>query len=371
MIDCGSSLGLTEVGSVEGTNDQSELGDAQPDLRAEVALNPHSELIPVARANGVLTVLAEPSAGSIGGQSALIDLDGWTPDEMCLVDRVGLHVTLPNVPAKRFGADEEESEKSKSSREEKRNKLKQLFLRSKNDERIRIESAQRHRAMPPREPKLAALLPYAKGERPVIFDADTKENIQAAVAFADELGLKAIISGGRDAWRVADLLREKNVPVLIGPVLTTPRSRTDPYDAPFFNAARLFEKGVAFGFRTGDASNARNLPYHAAMAAAYGLPREQALRALTADAAKILGAGDRLGTLERGKLANVIVTDGDPLEIRTSLHYAFVAGRPVSLETKHTRLYEKFLQRLEPRPGETQKPIETSSTATPASAGGK
>jgi imidazolonepropionase-like amidohydrolase len=291
---------------------------------------------------------------------------------MCVVDRVALHVTLPYVPAKRFGATEEaESEKAKADREEKVNKLKRLFARAKNDERVRQESAQRHRAMPPRDPKLAALLPYAKGERPVIFDADSKENIQAAVQFAEDVGLKAIIAGGRDAWRVADLLRDKKVPVLVGPVLTTPRSRTDPYDAPFFDAARLFEKGVTFAFRTGDASNVRNLPYHAAMAAAYGLPPEQALRAVTIDAARILGADDRLGSLERGKLANVIVTDGDPLEIRTSLHWAFIAGRPVSLETKHTRLYERFLQRLEPRPADARQPIEASSTAAPAAAGGK
>jgi len=190
------------------------------------------------------------------------------------------------------------------------------------------------------------MIPYVRGERQVFFNADSADDIKAAVRFAEEFGLKPVIAGGAQAWKVASFLAERKVPVLVGPVLRLPDGRYDPYDAPYANAARLHKAGVPFAIRSADSSNARNLPYHAAMAAAFGLPREEALKAITLNPARILGVDDRIGSLSAGKAADVILTTGDPLEVITDVVAVFIDGKPQSLETRHTRLRDKFRERL-------------------------
>jgi imidazolonepropionase-like amidohydrolase len=306
--------------------DNEEIGGIQPDLRALTAVNPHSELIPVTRANGLTTVLTAPRGGAISGQSAVIRLDGWVPKEMAVKDVFALHVTFPALGG---------TEETKAEDEKKMKELREPF-----------EAAKRYVAGTS-DPKAEAMRPYLRRERPVVFEAYRAAQIRGAVAFAEEFGLRPIISGGREAWKVAPLLAEKRVPVILGAVMEIPLDRHDPYDSVFANAARLSQAGVKFTISSAEsfAGNLRNTPYHAAWAAAYVLDRAEALRAVTLYPAQILGISDRIGALAVGMEADLIVTTGDPLEVVTDVVYEFIQGRPVELDTKHTRSYEKFKQR--------------------------
>jgi imidazolonepropionase-like amidohydrolase len=326
LISALSSVGLTEIGSVAGTRDEAEIGGVQPDLRALAAVNPHSELIPVARSTGVTAVLAAPQGSVVHGQSALIRLDGRTPREMAVREAWALHVTYPALAGTDEGKEKDEDAK----------KLKAF--------REPFEAAKRYVGRP-RDLGLEAMQPYLKGERPVVFHANDERQIRASVAFAGEFGLKAVIAGGAEAWKVAGLLAEKKVPVILSGAMGVPSERHDPYDAAYAAPAKLAKAGVLFAISAAQDEwhgNTRNLPYHAAWASAYGLPREEALKAVTLYPARILGVEDRLGSLEPGKDADLIVTTGDPLEVLTDLVHVFIRGRAVPLETKHTRLYERF-----------------------------
>jgi imidazolonepropionase-like amidohydrolase len=327
MIDAHTSIGLTEIGSIAGTRDGSEIGQLQPDLRALAAVNPHSEMIAVTRANGITSALTQPSGGLISGQSAVIRLSGWTPAEMALKEVCALHVAFPEPP--------EASEKKKGDVDDTLKQLRAMF-----------DAAKRYDGKE-KDPKLEALQPYLRGERPVIFEANTIVAIKGALKFAEELGLKPVISGGQEAWKVAKLLADKKVPVILAGVMGIPPQRHDPADAQASNAAKLFQAGVKIAISAAEDyhGGARNTPYHASWSAAHGLDREEALRAVTLYPAEILGIADRVGTLEVGKDADLIVTTGDPLEVVTDVVWEFIAGKPVSLESKHTRLYDKFKQR--------------------------
>jgi hypothetical protein len=327
MIDAWTSLGLTEIGSVAGTRDEAEIGGVQPDLKALTAVNPHGEILPVTRANGITSALTVPQGGVVSGQSAVIRLDGWTPREMALKDVYALHVDYPALD----GTDEKKADDEK--------KMKAL--------REPFEAARRYSGAP-RDLSMEAMRPYLKGERPVVFFAHRAREIRGALKFAEEFGLKPVIAGGLEAWKETKLLADKKVPVIIAGVMALPDAAHDPYDAPFANAARLSKAGVRFAISSAEAfqGNARNTPYHAAWASAYGLDREEALKAVTLYPAEILGLADRIGSLAVGKDADLIVTTGDPLEVVTDVVYAFIAGRAVSLESKHTRLYDKFKARV-------------------------
>ncbi|MGL4550982.1 MAG: amidohydrolase family protein, partial [Gemmataceae bacterium] len=195
-------------------------------------------------------------------------------------------------------------------------------------------------------PRAEALAPYARGEKPVVVQASRREEIVEALKLADDLKLKLIISGGLDAWKVADELKKRDVPVILGPVLSLPSEQGDPFDAPFTCAAKLHEAGVRFCLRSTGDSNTRNLPYQAAMAVAYGLPPEEGLKAVTLYPARILGVADQLGELRAGKRANVVITTGDILQATTEVVGSFVDGRPVPAESKQTRLYERYRERV-------------------------
>ncbi|HYF00521.1 MAG TPA: amidohydrolase family protein, partial [Planctomycetota bacterium] len=324
-----STLGLNEIGSVHGTRDESEIGGVQPDLRVLTAVHPHSERLPVARANGITAVLAHPTGGVISGQSAVVRLDGWVPSEMAVREPFALHVTYPVLAG------------TESAKEDDKKKLEAL--------REPFEQAKRYTGTP-RDLRLEAMQPYLKGERPVVVHAQKAEAILGALAFADDFKLRIIVAGGLEAWKVAPRLAEKNVPVLLDGVLTLPSEPHDPYWATFRAPARLASAGVKIGLSADVEEwhgNTRNLPYHAAWAAAHGLDREAALKAVTLHAAEILGVADRIGSLAPGKDADLIVTTGDPLEVLTDVVYMFIRGRAVPLDTKHTRSYEKFKARVE------------------------
>lgn len=338
MIDAGTHLGLLEIGSVHGTRDTAELGDYQPHLAASAAYNPHSEHVAVSRFVGVTAALSAPQGGVVSGQSALMRLDGWTAAEAAVLDAAALHVEFPRRPNPEEGKKEEEPQGEKDLRKWFEDAV---AYGKRADEALK-------RGLPfERDLRLEATVPYARGEKPIVFEAGSWRTIRAAVKFGRSLNLRTIVGGGREAWKVADLLAAEEVPVIVGPSFELPADRYEPYDSVYSNAARLAKAGVTFCFRTNDSENVRNLPYQASVAAAHGLDRDLALRAVTIEPARILGVDDRLGSLEKGKLADLFVTTGDPLEIVTDVVALFIAGRPVPMESKHTREYEKFKKRLE------------------------
>jgi imidazolonepropionase-like amidohydrolase len=349
LIDSGSEVGLVEMGSVPGTVDTGELGDINPNAATIIAINPHSNLIPVTRVNGVTTVIAAPQGGIISGQDALINLAGWTPQEMMVKAPVAMHLNFPRVRSAAFDdqpQDEEAAKEAQKSYTTQVDKLRdtlrdaQAYAKAAGA-RAKDSSVKRY----DRDLVLEALVPVVEGREPVVIHADAARDIRAALKFADEFKLKVILSGAQDVAKVVSELKSRHVPVILGPILDLPNREDDPYDLPFTNAKALYDNGIPFAIQSADSHNARNLPYHAAMCAAFGLPKEEALKAITIAPAEIFGVADRLGSLEVGKMANVIVTDGDPLEIVTHVKRLFIAGEDISLETNQTLLYEKFSKR--------------------------
>jgi imidazolonepropionase-like amidohydrolase len=183
-----------------------------------------------------------------------------------------------------------------------------------------------------------------RGELPVIFEASSADQIRGVLQFADSLKLKAIIRGARDGWQLADTLAARRVPVIVGPLTQAP-ANDEPYDLVYANPGVLASAGVQLAFQSSDASNARTLPYHAALATAYGMNPDEALKAVTINPARMFGIADRYGSLEVGKVANVFVTTGDPLDVRTHVRHVFIRGVPIPFDDRHTSLYEKFRAR--------------------------
>jgi imidazolonepropionase-like amidohydrolase len=348
LIDSHTQLGLTEIGSVPGGNDLRELGDFNPHNLSLSAVNPHSEIIPTVRVNGITTAITAAEGGLISGHAALIDLAGWTPEEMAVRPQAGLVVFYPRRGGGgggRFGGGGPGAGGEAASRQEEQ--LRDYFREAKAyQERLaRVRAA--GGTLPRRDLVLEGMLPALEGRTPVIFDASTEQQIRGALALADSFGLKPIIRGGTEAWRVADLLAERRVPVIVGPTTSSPGDN-DPYDMIYATPGVLARAGVTIAFRTNSAADARNLPFNAALAVAYGLDPDEALRALTINPARIWGVEDQLGSIEPGKVANLIVTTGDPLDVRTQVKHVFIRGEETSMMDRHTRLYEQFRARPKP-----------------------
>ena len=342
LIDAYTNLGLVEIDAVRATKDQSETGTINPNAKAQVAFNPDSELIPVARSNGVLSVLSVPTGGLMSGSSAVMQLDGWTWEEMTVRPITGLHIRWPRiVPVREFLSVDPETTDQKR-REAAIESIQQAFADARAYAAAK-KAASPGKSEPPFDARWEAMIPVLEGDIPVIVDADEIQQIQACVAWAAKAKLKLILWGGYDAPHCAELLKKHGVPVIIGGVHRLPQRTGDPYDHPFTLARRLHDAGVRYCISSsGDAWAVRNLPYHAATAAAYGLPREEALKSITLYPAEILGVGDRLGSLYTGKDATLFVADGDILEIPTQVEQAYIQGRKVELSDRHKRLWEKY-----------------------------
>ncbi len=352
MIDSNTVVGLTEVSSVAATVDTTELGDFKANMKALTAVNPNSDVIPVSRMNGVTTVLTCPRGGIIAGQCALINLDGWTPEQMKLLAPAGMHFTYPVMGfggrGGGFGGGfaRGPNDQARQQRDRQVESLKNTIEDAIAYMKAR-EAAAADKSIPARAIDLGldALIPVIKGQVPVIMSANGEREIKAAVEFAEKYKLKLIINGGDEATKVAKLLKEKNIPVILGSTLDLPNAEDEAYDIAFSRASELQKAGVRFAFSTGDAAYVRLLPYHAGMAAAFGLPKEEALKGVTIYPAQILGVDKLVGSIEVGKIANLVVTDGDILELRTKVKNMFISGRPVDLSNKHSKLYEKFKDR--------------------------
>jgi len=356
LIAADSALGLTELDAVRATQDSTEVGDFTPDVEAWIAVNPDSELLPVARANGLAWFEAAPEGNIVAGQSALLALDGWTWEQMLVKQPAALHVYWPDLalntapkehaadPAKWKSLDDQDSERRKKIRD-----LTDFFADARAY--AQAQDAGATNAAIPREkiPAWEAMRPYLRGELPVVIHADETRQIKSAAVWATTNHLKAVIAGGRDAWRVAALLATNQIPVIYEHVFSPPTHDTDLYDAAFAAPEVLRQAGVTVVFATGrggfGATMVRNLPYHAAQAVAFGLPETEALKAITLSPAQIFGVADRLGSLEAGKEATLFICDGNILDLRANVTRFWIAGKEVSLASRHTRLYEKYKNR--------------------------
>jgi len=352
LFDAITRLGLTEIGAVDVTNDLTELGTFNPHLLGATAVHPASEHIPVARANGITHAVAAPGvrSGGIGGQGSLVHLDGWTVEEMLVERSVGMLLAWPGIQLREFdpatfSPRERSYRDAKRQRDERVDSLKAWF-----DAARQYGHAVRAGAGVPRDLRLEALGPVLAGERPLLVDANSAREILEAIAFADSQQVRIVILGGSEAWKVADTLAARSVPVILGLTAALPSSENERYDERYAQPGRLHAAGVRFAIATFDAADSRTLPFEAGFAVPYGLPAAEALKAITVYPAEILGVADRLGTIEPGKIANLVVTDGSPLEIRTQVEHVVIAGRDVSLENRHRALYEKHRSR--PRPEE-------------------
>ncbi len=359
MFDAITQMGLREFGAVSATVDSNEAGNYNPDVVAATAVSPSSEHIPVTRAAGITEVLAVPasggqdffgSSGVLGGQASAIHLSGWTVDEMLLKKSVAMVLNWPEIETRTFDfatftRKEKPFSEAKQEYEKQVNELGDwLELARHYAQALEKGSAAKYE----RDVKLEALVPVIRGELPVLVFADRARDIRNAVEFCEKQKLRMILAGGSEAYKVKDLLRSKGVPVILRPTLTSPLDEDDPYDRLLSQPAELAAANVRFAFASFDNSFARRLGQNAANAVAHGLPYDEALRAVTVYPARIFGLDNQIGTIEPGKIANLIVTNGDPLELTTDVRYLFIRGQLTSTSNRHKSLYEKYLNRPKP-----------------------
>lgn len=341
LIDSGTRLGLVEVSSDPRTSDFREVGDVIPMVKALSAVNPNSVLIPVTRVSGVTTVIAAPEGDLMPGTAALINLYGYTPDQM-YAGFEGVILNFPNT-GRRGGFDRRTDEDIKKATEKAMTRLNDVW--EKAVQYHKIDSATQGKGVA-YYPEMQALLPVVRGERTLMIEANASKDIQAALKWVKERKIKKVIlTGAIEGWRVADEIAKAGIPVIVGPVQAIPARDYDRYDKAYANPGLLRKAGVKVAIRTSQAENVRNLPYHAAFAAAYGLGKEEALKAVTIVPAEIFGVADKLGSIEVGKNATLLVSDGDPFETRTNIKYVFIDGWQVPMTSRHTELYEEFLKR--------------------------
>lgn len=345
LISANGTLGLVEISAVRATRDLSEPGRLNPSVRAEVAINPDSELFPVARSNGLLTSLTVPqTSGLLSGRSALVQLEGWTWEDMVIKAPVGMHLFWPRM---RFSSSAtEDSRKAQSERiDEQLDGLKTFFDEARAYQKAKVAAEPDFRS----DVRLDAMLPVLEKRLPLYVHALGMVEIQSALQFVQAQGVEVVLVSGHDVGRLTDLLKERHIPVVLTSVQDLPLRRWEAFDTAKRVPAKLLAAGIHFcianGSRSSGSTSAGNLPHIAASAVGVGFSAEDAVRAITLSAAEILGVGDQLGSLETGKLATLIITDGHPLEITTRVRRAFVAGREIDLSSKHTQLYEKYREK--------------------------
>lgn len=341
MIDGGTQVGLNEVGSDKKTQDFNEAGEVVPQLKALTAVNPNSAIIPVTRVSGVTTVVAKPDGGLFPGTAALINLHGYTPDQM-YAGFEGVVLNFPNTGRRGF-FDRRTDEEIKKAVEKSLKRLDEVWERALQYHRL--DSATKGKGLG-YYPEIEALQPVLKGEQVLMIEVNAAKDILSVLKWVEKRKVKRVVlCGVTEGWRVADEIAKANIPVIAGPVIAIPTREYDRYDQVYANPGMLTKAGVKVALRTADAENVRNLPYHAGFAAAYGMTKEDAIRALTIVPAEIFGVQDKLGSIEKGKHATLFVCNGDPLETKTSVRHVFIEGWLVPMESRQTLLYDEFLKR--------------------------
>ena len=358
MFDPITQIGLDEVSAVGATVDVSELGNYNPDVVAATAVNPASAHIPVTRASGITHVMAAPGTsgfdsaggGVITGQASAFNLAGWTMDDMQIKRSAAMVINWPTMETRSFDF-ATFSIQEKPFADAKKEYDKRIDEISDWLDRARHYAQAKEKGSPAnfeRDLKLEALVPVVEGKLPVLVIASRAREIRSAVDFCTKQNLKMILADGSEAWKVKDLLKEKKIPVILGPTLRPPDEEDAAYDREMTQPAELQAAGIPIAFSSFGAAFSRRLSQYAGVAVGYGLPHDEALKAVTLNAAQMLGIADQVGAIEQGKLGNLIVTDGDPLEIKTQVRYLFIKGELTTLENRHHELYEQYRKRPQP-----------------------
>ncbi|MBO6512540.1 MAG: amidohydrolase family protein [Phycisphaerales bacterium] len=321
LIDSVTILGLEEVSAVRATRDHNEVGDMTPEVRAYVAVNPDSTVIPVARTNGILTAGVAVTGGTIPGRASVISTDGWTTEDLAISRDAGLIISLNDNNIDR---------------------LDKIFAQA-------LAYSQAHNEIDQRLEAITTVLPDQSDnneQNPVFMRANTYEQITKSINWALKHNLKPIIVGGRDAYLCTDLLTSTNTPVIIGGTYTFPKRADAPYDARYTLPKKLNDAGVRWSLTMSSRfGHERNLPDAAAIAVAHGLSQEAALHGITLGAAQILGVDHLIGSIEPGKYATLIVTDGNILETTTLVEAAYIQGRSIDLTNKQTELRDTYREK--------------------------
>ncbi len=343
LIDSGSRLGLVEIDAVSVTNDFNEHGDFVPHMKALTAVNPNAVAIPVTRVNGVTTVFAKPEGSTFPGTGALIDLFGYNPDQMsCGSERVLMR--FPST-GKRGRWDRRSDEDVKKDAEKALKNINEIWESALGYMKIDSAANADNQKWMKNNPQMDALLPIVKGEQPLFIEVNSKSDIESALEWVADKKMKAVFMGVAEGWRVADKIAKAKIPVIVGPILSVPRRDNDRFDAAYTNPSKMAKAGVKVAIRTDNAENTRNLPFNAGFAAAYGMGTEEALKAVTINPAEIFGVSNKYGSIEKGKVANIIVSTGDPFETKTVIEKLFIRGWNIPLESRQTLLYDEFLER--------------------------
>ena len=346
MIAAVSGLGLVEINAVAVTNDHSERGDFNPNVRTNVAFNPDSEIIPTTRSNGILIANVIPASGLVSGQSSVMMLDGWTWENATLSSPSGLHINWPNMNSR---SRTENDKKRLKAAKQQLDDLEKMIKDARAYARLRQTKSRSAENYHNEDLRWESMIPYVEKKLPIFVHANEIRQIEASISWANRYNLKIVIVGGKDAWRTTDLLVKNKIPVIYEGVTSLPFRRFEDYDQAYKTPSILYEKGVQFcisdyGY-AGRAEQIRNLPYQASMAASYGLPKEAAFRAVTLSVAEILGIYKEVGSLEEGKDATLFISDEDPLEIRTNIIQAYIQGKKIDMGDRHKSLYSKYKEK--------------------------
>lgn len=349
MIDSGTKVGLLEIGQIPQATDERETGEVIPQMKALTAINPNATVIPITRISGVTTTLVTPDGGLIAGTAALVNLHGYTPDQM-YAGFEGVVVNFPNTGRRGFGDRRSEDDLKKASEKA----LKQLNdAWDKAVQYHKLDSATKGKGVT-YYPELQALLPVVRGQMSLLIEVNTQKDIQAALKWIKEKKVKKpVLTGVSEGWREAENIAKAGVPVITGPVIAIPNRDYDRYDAAYTNPGLMKKAGIKVAIRSNEDGNGnyRNLPYHAGFAVAYGMSKEDALKSITIVPAEMFGVSDKLGSIEVGKSATLFICNGDIFETKTQVSNVFINGWLMPMQSRQTLLYDEFLKR---EPGATK-----------------
>lgn len=347
FFDANTRLGLEEVGSVSLTQDYAEVGDFNPHMKVFTAINPNSASIPVTRVNGITNVVSIPSSGVIAGKAVLLDLWGYTPDDMAVKQSAGLHIEWPSA-LKGGSWDDRSDEEVQKEYEEDLKELNDFWKEAEFYAEMmeQYESASEGHSQPDKNIALEAMRDVVNGTVPVIISVNHEKNIKNALEWAGEKKeIDVIFAGVSEGWRAAEELAEAGIPVIASSLYNITRDY-DNYQRPYQNAGLMADAGVKVLISTGEGvENVRNVGFHAGYAAAYGMGKEEALKAVTINPAEVFGVADQLGSIEEGKKANLFIASGDPFEPMTQIEHVFINGYKIPMTSRHDQLYEEFLDR--------------------------
>ena len=360
LIDAATNLGLVEI--PQGLNasvDVAELGNNNANAKAIRGLHPYSAHVNVTRVNGITSVVSYPTGGLISGQAALINLNGSTQDDMAVVGEYGLVINFPRIAGGGgfggggggfggFGGGQQtDFNELVRRRDTQVEELKKLFKSAESYLKAR-EAYSKDKSLPYVEMdlKYEGMAPYIRGQKPILFTAERERDIRGVAKFIADMKVKGIVIGGQEAFKAADVLKQNNIGVIYTNIYNLPVRDDDPYDYLFEAPSKMQAAGIKYCISTGDSgAEVHDLPYQAGLAASFGLSKEDALKSVTLSAAEVLGVADKMGSLDTGKIANVVVADGDILDARTKIKYIFIGGRMIPLTSRHTELFDSFKDR--------------------------